>query len=287
MKNKYSAKDLGLDLVYDILGCFIFAVAINCFAVPAHFATGGISGVSMIINYLTGQPIGLIQLILNIPLVIVSYKLLGRFFILRTAKTMIIMSLMLDLLRPILPAYTGSPMLAAIFTGLLDGIALVIIFLRGGSTGGTDFITMSIRKKKPYMSLGSLSVIINVFVLILGAVAFKNIDAALYGAIAVFVGGLVIDKVMYGVGAGKMAMIITDKGQEVSKAIDTMTGRGSSILKVQGAYTGKERDMVLCAMSKKQIFNARRIAHSVDSGCFVMVTSTDEVFGEGFTENKD
>ncbi|MEG1781689.1 MAG: YitT family protein [Oscillospiraceae bacterium] len=287
MKNKYSAKDFGLDLVYDFVGCFIFAVAINCFAVPAHFATGGISGVALILNYLTKQPVGVIQLVLNIPLVLISYKILGRFFILRTAKTMVIMSVLLDVLAPVLPVYTGDAMLAAIFTGLLDGIALVIIFLRGGSTGGTDFITMSIRKKKPHMSLGSLSVIINIFVLILGAFAFGNIDAALYGAIAVFVGGLVIDKVMYGVGAGKMAMIITDKGAQVAKSIDEMTGRGSSILKVQGAYTGKEKSMVISAMSKKQIFSARRIAHTVDENCFVMITSTDEVFGQGFMENKD
>ncbi|MEG2191923.1 MAG: YitT family protein [Oscillospiraceae bacterium] len=287
MKNKYSAKDFGLDLVYDFVGCFIFAVAINCFAVPAHFATGGISGVALILNYLTKQPVGVIQLVLNIPLVLISYKILGRFFILRTAKTMVIMSVLLDVLAPVLPVYTGDAMLAAIFTGLLDGIALVIIFLRGGSTGGTDFITMSIRKKKPHMSLGSLSVIINIFVLILGAFAFGNIDAALYGAIAVFVGGLVIDKVMYGVGAGKMAMIITDKGAQVAKSIDEMTGTRSSILKVQGAYTGKEKSMVISAMSKKQIFSARRIAHTVDENCFVMITSTDEVFGQGFMENKD
>lgn len=287
MKTKYGAKDFFTDLVYDILGCFVYAAAINCFAKPAHFATGGVSGISLIINYLAGVPVGTTQLILNIPLILLSYKILGKFFILRTAKTMVIMSLLLDILAPVLPVYTGSPMLAAIFTGLLDGIGLVMIFLRGGSTGGTDFITMSIRKKKPHLSLGSISIAINAVVLCLGAFAFKNIDAALYGAISVFVSSMVIDKVMYGAGAGKMALIITDKGADVAKAIDNVTGRGSSLVNIQGAYTGKAKQMVICAMSKRQVFSVRQAAHSVDGGSFVMITSTDEVFGEGFQSNND
>ena len=111
--------------------------------------------------------------------------------------------------------------------------------------------------------------------------------STLYGAISVVGGGLVADKLLYGAGAGKMAMIVTEKGEDVAKAIDAMTGRGSSILKVKGSYTGQEKDMVISAMSKHQIFPARRIAHQVDEKSFVIITSTDEVFGQGFMENKE
>lgn len=280
--NGYTKKDFAADLFYDVLGSTLYAVAINCFAIPAHFATGGIGGLSLIANFLYGAPVGVSQILLNIPLILLSYKILGKFFILRTAKTMLVMSFILDALAPVLPQYTGDVMMAALFTGLFDGMGLSLIYMRGGSTGGIDFLTMSIRKNKPHISLGSLSMGVNFFVLVCGALAFKNIDAALYGALATFASGLIVDKVLYGAGAGKMLLIITDKGKQVAGAIDRTTGRGSSIIDIEGAYTGENRQLVLSAMSPNQVFAARRSAYEADRDCFVMISSTDEVFGNGF-----
>lgn len=283
----YTKKNFFTDVFYDILGSCIYAVAINCFAKPAHFATGGINGLSLVINYLTNLPIGLTSFLLNIPLILISYKILGKFFMLRTIKTMFIMSSILDILSPILPRYSGDPLLSAIFAGCLDGLALVSIYLHGGSTGGLDFLTMSIRKLKPHLQLGSLSMSINSLILVFAIFAFKNIEAALYGAVAIFACGTLVDKVMYGAGAGKMLIVITDKGKEIAHAIDSATGRGSSILKAQGAYTDTDRDMVMSAMSNSQVFAARQTAYNIDPKCLVMVTSTDEVFGNGFAAHHD
>lgn len=287
MKTTYAKKDFFTDVFYDVLGSIIYAVSINCFAKPAHFATGGINGLSLIINHLTGAPIGVTSLILNTPLILISFKILGKFFMLRTAKTMVIMSLILDFLAPILPRYTGNPILAALYAGIFDGAGMVMIYLRGGSSGGIDFITMSIRKIKPHLALGTLSMSINILILIFAIFAFKNIDAALYGAIATFSSGILIDKVMYGAGAGKMLLIVTNKGKEIATAIDKNTGRGSSIMNIKGSYTEDEKQMVISAMSKNQVFTARKTAHNIDPNCFVMITSTDEVFGNGFNTHND
>lgn len=233
------------------------------------------------------MPIGVTSLILNIPLILISFKILGKFFMLCTAKTMIIFSFVLDFLSSILPRYTGNPLMAALYAGILEGIGMVIIFLRGGSSGGIDFITMSIRKLKPHLELGKLAMSINFLILIFAVFAFKNIDAALYGAIATFSSSILIDKVMYGAGAGKMLLIVTSKGKEIASAIDQSTGRGSSIMNIKGSYTEDEKQMVISAMSKRQVFPARKTAYSIDPNCFVMITSTDEVFGNGFNTHNE
>ncbi len=280
----YSLKEFFKDIKIDIIACSVYAVAMICFATPAEFAPGGVNGLSIIANYLFDIQIGTIQFIFNIPLILISFRILGPKFMFKTVKTMLILSLFLNVFT-ILPAYTGSRMMAALFTGVLSGAALGILYANGGSSGGTDFLTLSIKKKKPHFSIGSISVSIDVFVLILGAFAFNDIDAALYGAVSVGIGGIICDKVIYGTGSGKMALIVTDKGKEVGKAIGEATGRGASIIKITGAYTGQEREVVLTAMNKQQAFPIRKIAHEVDPASFVILTTTDEVFGEGFLEH--
>ena len=279
---KYSAKDLGKDLFFDIAGGIIYAMGIITFAKPARFAVGGLNGFSMVVNHVTNIPIGMITFAINIPLILFSYKILGKFFMLRTAKSMVIVSVILDVLGPMLPVYSGDPMIAAIFAGLCDGIGMGSFYIRGGSTGGIDFITMSIRKMKPHLQLGTMSITINAFVLLCAIFAFGNIDAALYGAVAIFISGTVIDKMMYGVGAGKMLLIITTKGKEIASEISNATHRGSSIIHIQGAYTNDSKELVMSACSKSQVFAARKTAYNIDPACFVMITSTDEVFGNGF-----
>lgn len=286
MQNTYSKKDFAIDLLYDVIGSIIYSVGINCFAKPGHFATGGLSGLSLILNYVADIPLGISQIIMNLPLALISFKILGKFFIFRTVKTMIIMSAFMDILAPILPQYAGDKIICALFAGVLNGIGLAIMYFRGGSTGGLDFIIMSIRKKKPHLSLGKLSMIFNGIILIIGVFAFKDIDAALYGAIAIFASGTIVDHIMNGLGAGKMLIIITNKGQEISSAIHDVTGHGSSIMSIKGSYSKDDKQMVISAMNKNHVFPARKIAHSIDPTSFVMVTSTDEVFGKGFnTQN--
>ena len=280
--NAKRIQNLMLDLVYDVVGSLIFGLGLYTFAREGGFATGGFSGLGLMLNHLTGLPIGMLTLLLNIPLIILSYRTLGRFFLLKTLKTMIIQTLILDLVMPLFPTYRGNPLIAAVFTGVLMGAGLGIIYMRGSSTGGSDFLILSLHKVLPHLSVGQFSLMIDFVILILGALVYGNIDAALYGLISTFACSQVMDRVLYGAGSGKMAIIITNHGMETAQAISDEIERGSTLIKAIGTYSGDGRDMLLCACSKNQIFKVRAAAHKVDERAMVMITEVDEVYGEGF-----
>ena len=154
--------------------------------------------------------------------------------------------------------------------------------MRGSSSGGMDFLIMTIKVRYPHFSLGMVSMVSDFVVILLGWPVFGNIDAVLYGLTTAFAASTVLDKIMYGMGAGKLIIIITTHGQKLADRIGEMTDRGSTILKAMGSYTREDRDVLLCACSKSQAYSITTMAHEIDPGAFVMVTETSEVFGEGF-----
>lgn len=279
-------KTLLIDLLYDILGSILYAMGIYTFAKSADFAPGGISGLALISNYLWGLPIGTITLILNIPLILVSYKVVGKSFLLKSAKTMLINTFFLDIVFPFTPAYTGSPFMAALYSGLCIGAGMALFYMRGSSSGGMDFLIMTIKVRYPHFSLGIVTMLLDFLVILLGWPVFGNVDAVLYGLATSFTASTVLDKIMYGMGAGKLIIIITNHGQILADKIGAITDRGSTILRAMGSYTKENRDVLLCACSKSQSYTITNAAHEIDPGAFIMVTETSEVFGEGFIEKK-
>lgn len=287
MKNKYTVKKFAVDTVYDFVGCMLYTTAVYSFVLSTGFTTGGISGLALIVNRLFGLPVGLVTLTINIPVILISYTVLGKMFLFKSLKSMVMLSICLDYIGPHLPKYAGNTMLAALCAGVLIGLGLVIIYMRGSSTGGADFLILSIRKKIPHLSIGNISVSIDAIILTLGGIALHNIDASLYGAITVFIATRVIDAVMYGAGSGKLLFIVTDDGDGVSKAIYESVGRGSTIADIRGSFEGKPRQLVVSAVSKSQLFGARKAAISVDENSFTMVTPSDHVFGQGFADPRE
>ena len=284
---KYGWRMAGRDLLHDIIGSILYATGIYTFAATANFAPGGITGIAMIINhYVPFLRIGLLSLIINVPVAIICYRLLGRVFFLKSVKSMLISALFLDLVFPLFPQYDGAnnPLLAALFAGALSGAGLALIYMPGSSTGGTDFIIMSIRKKKPHLSIGTISMIVDGTVILLGGVVFGNINAVLYGVLMTIVSTTVIDKVMYGTGTRRMLLVISDKAEEIAKAIMEETERGATLADVRGAYTGQQHQMMMCVCSKVEVFASRRIINRIDPGAIVMLTTVDEAYGEGFME---
>lgn len=279
---KENVKNIALDLVYDIIGSFFYAVGVDTFAKMANFAPGGLTGLALIMNYLWNVPIGLTTIILNIPLMLLSYRFLGKIFLLKTLKTMCLCTVFLDIVFPHLPAYSGSQFMAALYSGIFLGIGLALFYMRGSSSGGTDFLTMSIKVRRPHLSIGIVTMMIDLVIILLGWPVFGNVDAVLYGLTSTLLTSLMIDKIMYGIGSGTLLIIITVRGQEIAQRISELIGRGSTELKARGSYTGKERDLLLCACSKSQAYMVRRAAQEIDSASFVMITETSEVFGEGF-----
>ena len=279
-------KTLLIDLLCDLAGGILYAMGIYTFAKMADFAPGGLSGLALISNYLWGLPIGLMTLILNVPLVIVSYKVVGKQFLLKTARSMVISTIILVLIFPLTPPYTGSPFMAALYSGLCMGAGMAFFYMRGSSSGGMDFLIMTIKVRHPHFSLGMVTMVTDFLIILLGWPVFGNIDAVLYGLATAFVSTIVLDKILYGVGAGKLIIIITNEGQQLADRIGEMTDRGSTIIRARGTYTQADRQVLLCACSKSQTYSITAAAHQVDPGAFIMVTETSEVYGEGFIEKK-
>lgn len=277
-------KQWALDIGCDAAGGILYAVGLYTFASTAQFAPGGISGIALLLNHLWGLPLGITSLVLNIPLVALSFKIVGRSFLFKTMRSMVVCTLFLDVVFPFFPTYTGSSLLAALYSGALVGAGLALFYLRGSSSGGTDFLIMSVKVLRPHLSIGSVTMAIDLVVILLGWPVFGNIDAVLYGMVATATTSVVVDKIMYGMGAGKLAIIITVAGNEVAAEINRVCQRGSTLIRARGSYTDADRQVLLCACSRPEAYKVRSAAHAVDPGAFVMITETSEVFGEGFLQ---
>ena len=287
LKTKIDYKILLWDLLYDIAGSILYAAGIYTFAGYAGFAPGGVSGLALILNHLLGLPVGTVTLLFNIPLVIISYKDVGKALLLKSAKTMVISSLFLDVIFPFIPMYTGGRLMAAICSGVFLGAGMAFFYIRGSSSGGIDFLALTIKKKKPHMTIGVITLLIDLVVILLGWPVFGDVDAVLYGVASTGVSTIVIDKILYGAGAGTLAIIITEKGRQIGEKIGENVRRGVTAIPASGGYTGMYRDVILCACSKAEAYLVKSIVQEVDDKAFVMFTETSEVLGEGFkTENK-
>lgn len=273
------------DVVYNIAGSILYAAGIYTFAGNAGFAPGGVSGLALIADYLWGFPVGTVTLILNIPLVIISYRAVGKRLLIKSAVTMVISSLFLDLVFPLFPMYAGDRMIAALSSGAFIGAGMALFYIRGSSSGGIDFLALAIKKKKPHITIGVITLLIDLVVILLGWPVFGDVDAVLYGILATVVSTVVIDKILYGTGAGTLAVIITEKGKETAEQISEMAGRGVTSLKAVGTYTGTNREVLLCACSKAEAYLVKTAVEQADRGAFFMFTETSEVFGEGFKKN--
>lgn len=276
-------KNLLVELIADCIGAFFIAASIYVFAKNANFAPGGINGASVIINHISSWPIGMVSIFLNIPIIILSYKFLGMKFLLKSLKTMLISAVFMDYVAPLLPAYAGNQLLAALFAGGLAGIGYALIYIQGSSTGGSDFILLTVKKLVPHISLGQITQLIDGSIIIIGGFVF-GIDAVLYGIIYTIVSSVVMDKIMYGTSSGKLAFIITDKANDICKKIDEEIERGSTIINAIGSYSKQNKEVVLCACSKSQIYPIKAVVKSIDNKALVIITEYNETYGHGFLD---
>ncbi|MEA4920523.1 MAG: YitT family protein [Clostridiaceae bacterium] len=282
LKNKISVKQIIKELGADIVGGLLIAVGIYNFAISADFPLTGVSGICLILYRLFGLPIGLGTVILNIPIALLSFKLLGRSFFLRSIKSMLISSFIIDVIAPMLPVYNGDRMLAAICTGVLSGLGYALIYLSNSSTGGSDFIIMSVKSTKPYLSLGRISFFIDGVIILVGGFLFSDTDGIIYGILMAYVLSQIVDKVMYGIDRGKLALIVTGHGQTVAHEIELSSGRGATLLKATGSYSGLDKQVVMCACGNKEMFRVQRAARKADPLSFTVIVESSEVLGEGF-----
>lgn len=276
-------KRVVLDIGVDIVGGILIALGTYNFAAASKFPMVGLNGIALIFYHLFDTPIGLVAMLLNVPIAAACFRILGRDFFLRSIRTILITSFIMDYIAPLFPVYEGDRMLSAICTGVLSGLGFALIYMRNSSTGGMDFIFLSVKAKFPHFSLGKISFVADILVVLIGtAMVSRDIDGLIYGTIVSYLLAVVVDKVMYGVDAGKMALIITDYPQEVAKTIDKLTRRGATYLKAEGSFSLEEKRVVMCACNNKQMFVIRKAVKEIDKRAFVIILESNEVLGEGF-----
>lgn len=271
-----------LDTLTEIAGSVLTGVAIYNFAVPAQFPMTGFSGLALILYRLFGTPIGVMTIVLNIPVSILCYRLLGRQFFFKSIRCMVLSSLFIDYAAPLLPLYSGDRLLASICTGVLGGLGYAVIYLRSSSTGGSDFIVMAVKAVRPHVQLGKIIFFTDAVIIGLGGLIFRDFDGLIYGLIIDYIYAIVTDKIMYGMNAGKLALVVTDHGKAAAEKIDELCGRGATILEARGAFRGDPRQMVMCACSTKEMLTVERAVKLADPNAFTVILESNEVLGEGF-----
>lgn len=269
-------------LLWETLGSILVAAGIYNFAVQAHFPLTGFSGISLILYRMFDIPIGFSTVLLNIPVALLCCKLLGRKFFLSSLRCMIISSFFIDYVAPLFPVYTGSRLLAALCTGIIAGIGYSLIYMQNSSTGGSDFIILAVKSLKPYLSLGKIAFLSDVGIILFGGILFRDMDGIIYGMIVNYLFAVMVDKIMYGMNAGKLALIVTEHGAQICRIIDNCSGRGSTILKAQGGYQGEKKQVVLCACNNREMYLVQKAVQEADPQSFLIILESNEVHGEGF-----
>ena len=268
--NKKSALQLIKNNIMWVIGCSLYSIGVCCFAVPNSIAQSGFTGIAVIVNHLFSLPVGIVNLALNIPMLILMWIFLGRQLVARTLWVTVILS--------------GDTLLASLFCGILEGTGLGLITITGATSGGTDIVARLIHKKWKFITIGKVVLVADALVIISNMIVFRSIESGLYAIITIFASTRLIDSMVYGTGNGKMLMIITEKPEEISKAIITSSHRGVSIVPVVGAYTGENKNMLICVARRHEIPGIIRTAKAIDHKTFIIVSEANEILGEGFNQ---
>lgn len=275
----------GIQVLYDILVCIIgsalVGTALSVFTIPNEIAPGGISGLSTALAYMLGVRVSVLSLVLNIPIMLAAYRLLGKRSFFYTLLSTALLSGFIEL-ASFLPVYTGNILIAAVYGGVLSGIGIGILFLRNITTGGTDLIALMLHKAFPNVPNGTILAVIDGIVVLIAVLVFRKIEVALTSVLTIYFSSKVIDLIAQGVDYAKVIYIVTDKGKELSAVLNSSTDRGNTVIKAFGGYTGAEKQLVITVTRRNVLAQTLRLIHATDPAAFTFVTDSTEVHGEGF-----
>ena len=271
-----------------VLGIVLMALAVNLIFEPFGLVTGGVSGIAIVIKHLTepfidgGVPIWLSNILLNVPLFFLAFWMKGKKYIINVLIGTIIFMIALYII-PIYNLQLEDKLLGSLFGGALTGIGIGLIFSVSSSTGGTDLLAVLVHEKKRHISAPQILNVIDGAIIVAGAMVF-GLSNALYAIIAVFVTTKVSDGILEGLKFAKMAYIISDEYEKIAQAILTSMDRGVTGVYAKGMYSNKDKKMLFCVVSKKEIVQIIEISKKMDPNSFVIVSDVREVMGEGFIE---
>lgn len=270
------------NILFIILGSFISSIGINVFIVNASLLSGGVSGISLILQYLVKIPAGYTVLIINIPLLLVSYFKINKRFSFFTLIGTLALSIFLIITSPLKQyIHLNDTLLLCLYGGIINGIGLGIVFSNHGSTGGLDIVSALIKLKREDFNIGTISFAFNLIIVCIGAVYF-GLAVALYTLVSMYITSFIMDKVINGLNRRKMILIITSKENEVSKALMDKLKRGVTFLYGEGAYTGHNKKILYCVVSLAQLPSLKQIVREIDEKSFISILDVSEVEGKGF-----
>ena len=279
-------KKYAYEAILMILGCFIMACATSFFLLPNQLSSGGFTGLATISYYLLKIPVGTTIFILNIPLFIISYFRLGKKFLIKSIIGTSLLSFFINILENF-PLLTQDRFLASIYGGIVMGIGSSLNLKASASTGGSDLLTYIIRSYKPHYSTSSVVVIIDIIIITLNVLFFRDIEIGLYSAITIYLMGKMIDVIFEGVNFTKMMFIVSDKYQKIAEEVGDKVERGSTGIYAKGMYTNEEKMMLLCVGSRNEIAKIKQIAVSIDKKAFIIISNARETWGKGFKKESN
>ena len=264
-------------------GALVYAVGFSFFCYPNAIVSGGVTGVAMILNMLMPElPVGVMIIVMNIPLFFVAWKKLGFDFLVASLLGMVISSLLVDLFNSFPLVATAEPLLGALYGGLIKGVGSGIIYAGGASFGGIDIMAKILRRRYPYINFGTFILALDGVILLIFALVFQKYDITMYSIICIYVVSRIIDLLLYGPVSARLCYIISEKSETVQKAITGELHRGVTMLRGVGAYSGKEKQVLMCVVKRQQIVEIRRLVKNIDKTAFIVVTDARDVYGNGF-----
>lgn len=284
------------DILAIIFGAGIFSFGIYFLVIPFHFYEGGATGITLITYYLFKIPVSLMNLLINIPLFVLAWKLLGKKSLYLSLLGTFSVSAWMAIFEAmplshryhhfIFEAFKGDILLACIASGVVLGLGLGIIFNAGGTTGGTDILAR-IFNKYTSLSMGKLMLIVDAIVLITVVVVFQDVRTAMYTLFFILIDTLVIDLIGEGGFAGKGFLIVTSKPEEIAQKVSDDLGRGITFIRGMGYYSRKDLDIVYCVVSRNEMKQMKDIINQIDPFAFITISEAHEILGEGFTLDKE
>lgn len=266
-----------------VVGSVMGGAAYPLFLVPNNIAPGGLTGLATILNYLFSCPVGATSMALNVPLFLIGYKTMGRTFVIRSLVATILLSASIDLLP--LPPLTDDVLLGSVYGAVLLGVGLGLILRGGATTGGTDMIAGMAHRKLPVVTVGAFLFLVDCLI-ILAAAFTMSARAALYALICIFVNAKVVDLVLAGLGSDKACFVISVSYESISSRVMEELERGVTLFPATGAYSGQQKQALLCVISQRELIKFKRIVREEDEKAFMFVFDTHETLGEGFADLK-
>ena len=280
-RRKLIIKEIILEILGSIIGALIMAIGIALFLLPNQLSSGGVAGIATITYYLLNIPMGMMILIINIPLFILAIFKIGKYFFVKTLVGTASLSFFIDILDKLEPL-TNDRFLACVYGGIILGIGTAILLKSNSSTGGSDLVSYIAKKYKPSLQSGNIIVIIDIIIVTLNMIFFREIEIGLYSAIAIYLMGKVIDILFEGIDFTKLIIIISDRSEEIYSGIKEKIERGTTGLYGKGMYTDKEKLVLMCVAPRREVSRIKVISRRIDPHSFIIITNSREVVGQGF-----